>query len=366
MKRANGTGSIVKRNDTKRRNPYSVYLDNGKDDFGKRIRTFLGSYPTHRQAQDALEKYRQGVITIKPSDETTLADMWTLYKESIESKGKTIDKSYKGAWNNHIKPILGNKLVSSIKTLHMQNVIDKCKSASTQRHIKSVFAKLYEIALANDYAIKDYTAALTTAKIEKSTLHKPFTTEEMRFLWDNVDKDFYKVILILYYTGMRQGELAGMKIENVHLKEQYMIGGSKTDAGIDRTIPIANCILPLVRHFYTISKFAHYPYLIMPDEKRHLPRLYDKLCIGMLFRKNYPGHTAHDTRHGFISLCDNYSVPGAITKKIVGHASSNVTDDIYTHKSLHQLLEWVNTLPSGTKMYTSLEEKRGSHVVATQ
>ena len=34
MKRANGSGAIVKRRDTKRRKPYSVYLDGGKDDFG--------------------------------------------------------------------------------------------------------------------------------------------------------------------------------------------------------------------------------------------------------------------------------------------------------------------------------------------
>ena len=222
------------------------------------------------------------------------------------------------------------------------------------------------MALVNDYITKDYTIALTTAKIKKSTLHKPLTTKEVRWLWQNVEKDVFKVILILYYTGMRQGELSGMKIENVHLKEKYMIGGSKTEAGIDRTIPIADCILPLVRHFYTISKFARFPFLIMPDKKRHLPKLYDKLCIGMLFRKNFSEHTAHDTRHGFITLCDNYSVPGSITKKIVGHASTNVTDDIYTHKSLQQMLKWVNTLPSGTEMYTSLEEIQCSHSVATQ
>ena len=367
MRRANGTGAIVKRRDTKRRKPYTVYI-NGRDDFGKRIRSSLGSFESHREAQDFLEKYNQGVVTVKPADETTLKDVWDLYKENIESQGKKIHKSYTGVWNNHIQPKLGSAMVSSIKALHMQNVINQCKYPSTQRHIKSVLANLFEIAIANDLATKDYTTALTTAEIKKSTLHRPFTTEEMRLFWSNVDtNDVYKVVLILCYTGMRRAELEGMLIKNVDLKNKLMIGGVKTDAGRNRTIPIADCILPLVRHFYTISRFAQFPFLIMPDRKRHLPRVYDKMCIGMMFWQNFkePKHTAHDTRHTFVSLCSNYNVPEAIAKKIVGHAGGNVTEAIYTHKTLQQMHVWLNNLPFGPKMYMSPEEKTGCHVAAT-
>lgn len=77
MRRSNGTGTIYKRKDAKRRNPYCVYLDGGKDDFGKRIRTFLGSFHTYKEAQNALEQYRQGTY-IKPSSETTLKEVWNL------------------------------------------------------------------------------------------------------------------------------------------------------------------------------------------------------------------------------------------------------------------------------------------------
>ena len=249
----------------------------------------------------------------------------------------------------------------------MQNVINQCESASTQRHIKSVFFNLFEIAISNDLATKDYAAPLTTAEKQKSTLHKPFTTEEMRLFWSNVDNyDIYKIVLILCYTGMRRAELEGMLVENVDLKNKVMVGGVKTDAGRNRTIPIADCILPLVRHFYTISRFARFPYLIMPDRSRHLPMVYDKLSIGMMFWQNFqdPKHTAHDTRHTFISLCSNYNVPEAIAKKIVGHSGGNVTEAIYTHKTLQQMQVWINTLPFGPKMYMSPEEKIGSHVVA--
>ena len=347
MKRANGTGSIVKRNDKKRRLPYSVYLDGGHDpDTFRRKRIFLGSFATHREAQDYLEKYRHGVIT-KPEKETLLRDVWELYTDDQKALGKPVCQTYRGAWNNYIKPRLANTPILQLKTMHLQNVINNCPREGSQRAIRSVFYNLFRYALANDLARKDYTAALKVQERKPSALHKPITLQELGWLWQNVAQDTIKIILIHIYTGMRMSELAGIRMENVHLKEQYMIGGMKTEAGRNRTIPIADCILPLVKHFYTISLFAQYDYLIMPDKKRGINSIHGKACINKIYGKNFPEHTAtHDARHTFISMCENAGVRLTTIKKIVGHAGG-VTEDVYTHTPVDQLLKAVNLLPFG-------------------
>ncbi len=366
MKRANGTGAIVKRRDTKRRKPYSVYIDSGRDDFGKRIRTCLGSFTTHREAQDALDRYNAGTY-IKPSNETTLKEVWQLYKEDKEAlTGRPLNANYQSVWKLYIAPRLANEPVANIKTMHMQTCINQCESRVSQKFIKSIFSGLFRYATSNDLAIKDYAAALQVQQVETSTLHKAFTTEELRWLWQNTDKDVVKIILIQTYTGMRKGELQGMMTDNVHLKERYMIGGEKTAAGRNRHIPIAECILPLVRHFYTISKFSHYQYLIMPDTDRNILSTHGKANIDALYRNNFSGHCSHDSRHTFITMCSNYGQPESVVKKIVGHAGSNITDSIYTHKTTQQLLDVVNSLPFGSEMYINPNEKTGSHLVATQ
>lgn len=366
MKRANGTGTIYKRRDTThRRNPYSVYLDGGKDDNGKRIRNFLGSFPTFREAQDALEKYRQGV-TIKPSNETPLKEVWELFKQDRESvTGKPILPGYASCWKNFIAPRLANVPVSNIKTMHMQACINACKSKGEQRAMRSVFSGLFTYAISNDLATKDYAAALTVPSLEKSTMHKPFTTEEMRWLWSRTNVEVCKIILIQTYTGMRKAELERMLLSNVNLKESYMIGGLKTAAGKGRVIPIADCIMPFVRHFYAISRFAGFQYLIMPDKEKGIYSCNKILDMEEVYRHRFSEHRTHDARHTFVTLCSNYGQPESTVKKIIGHKDSNITDSIYTHKTAKQLLDLVNALPYGTQMYMSPDEKDGSHVVAT-
>ena len=295
-----------------------------------------------------------------------MKDIWDLYKsDKIELTGR-FSKNYDTCWNNYIAPRLGNEPVSNIKAMHMQNCINSCKSQGLQGIIKAIFGNLFRYAIANDLAIKDYSVALTVAKREKSTLHKPFTSEELRFLWNNADKDPYKLILIQTYTGMRKSELAEMLFSNVNLKERFMVGGEKTEAGKNRIIPIANSIFPLVQYFYDISRFIKSKYLITADKSKGLSRSGCIVNIDFLYRKFFPQHNSHDARHTFITMYSNYGQPESVVQKIVGHVSTSVTSRVYTHKSTQQLLDVVDALPFGSDMYIDPGEKNGCHLVATE
>jgi integrase len=62
------------------------------------------------------------------------------------------------------------------------------------------------------------------------------------------------------------------------------------------------------------------------------------------FSKLLPDHTPHDTRTTFISFMTEKDVPQIVIQKIVGHATGNVTGDVYTRLSLRPLLDAVNKL----------------------
>lgn len=48
-------------------------------------------------------------------------------------------------------------------------------------------------------------------------------------------------------------------------------------------------------------------------------------------------YTPHDTRHTFASLLDAAEVNENARRRLLGHAGGNVTDDVYTHKTMRQL-----------------------------
>lgn len=122
-----------------------------------------------------------------------------------------------------------------------------------------------------------------------------------------------------------------------------MIGGSKTDAGKRRIIPIAECIYPIISAFYSEAQFNRSNRLFKSPSKTIYRTHFTKICQEL----NLGEHVPHDTRHTFITMCSNAEIPEIIVKHIVGHSTArNITQDIYTHKTTNQYVEAVNKLPT--------------------
>lgn len=157
---------------------------------------------------------------------------------------------------------------------------------------------------------------------------------------------------------MRPGELFQIQLDNVHLKERYMIGGIKTEAGKDRIIPIAECIYPFVQELYAMAHFKQSKTLIVP---RYVGKyFYDPLAL-LCERIGISKHRPHDGRHTFITWCSRFGVPEHLTKAIVGHAQKDITNSVYVHRSVSQLIDVVNRLPHHEKLIegcATVEQRR--------
>jgi phage integrase family len=55
-------------------------------------------------------------------------------------------------------------------------------------------------------------------------------------------------------------------------------------------------------------------------------------------------HLPHDGRHTFASLADTAGMNKIAIKKIMGHASNDITEKVYTHKEVSELLANVNMI----------------------
>ena len=138
---------------------------------------------------------------------------------------------------------------------------------------------------------------------------------------------------------MRIGELLQMNRDTINLDEGYMVGGSKTEAGRDRVIPLHQDIIPLVK-----TQLGDNKWLVQTN--RGNPVAYTNLV--QLFKpymsKLGMNHKFHDARKTAISLMHSAGIPMETIKIIVGHAGTNVTEKVYLFKNKHELVKVINTM----------------------
>jgi integrase len=135
---------------------------------------------------------------------------------------------------------------------------------------------------------------------------------------------------------MRIGELLDITSDTIYLDEQYMIGGSKTEAGKNRVIPIHDRIKPLIEQNLTgkhIIASNHGGSLTYQAVVNRFKKVMDELGMN---------HKIHDARKTAVSLMHSAGIPIETVRMIVGHSGKGVTESVYLYKQPHELVEAVN------------------------
>ena len=129
------------------------------------------------------------------------------------------------------------------------------------------------------------------------------------------------------------------------MEENYIIGGTKTKAGTNRTVPIRQEIKPLIEKRFDSSNEYLFNDYNMFDHK-NVPLTYDK--YRNRFKKVMTAlemhHSPHETRHTFITLAKESKINDYLLKRIIGHEIRDVTERVYTHRTLNDLIEEMNKI----------------------
>ena len=313
MRRANGDGSVFKMKGNRRR-PYVARKTAGKNEKGFQVYNYIGYYATKKEAVEALEQYNR-----KPYDtRMSLKDMYNSWSETdLHDLRKNSQQIYKSAWK-HLEPISTMKM-AEIRLVDLQAIVTPL-GRSVGNSVKTLLSHLFGYAVRHEVITADRFALVSFVKVSqdrgKVVERKVFTPEEIKRVTDPIVK-------ILLYTGLRSGELLNLKAEDIHIKERWLyVRQSKTAAGV-RVVPIAEKIVGCMNALPCDWTYQKLNYIMDHDY----------------------GHRPHDTRHTFISRMADLGVDERITKAIVGHAGSGVTETVYTHLNLKPLLKAVNKLP---------------------
>lgn len=323
-KRANGTGCITKLSGNRSR-PW-LARKNGIS---------IGTYATRTDAQKALER-----LTDTDVNEKYNMTMQQIYDLWLPEHSRTISQSqqtnYKTAMK-HCVP-LHDRRWRSLRTSDFQSVIiameQKGLSKSSCEKVLQLFGQLSDWAIREGIAQTNYAQFCSIVAVQKSEgivlLPETITAIQKSTL------PAAEVALILLATGCRGNELFGALTGNC--ATTYFIGGSKTETGKNRVIPVAPIGLEAYQKLLRIAKERGCKYLIEAYEGNKVYANFAKRDFKDLVAQTAQQFTPYDCRHTFATQAKRSGIDPQNLRRILGHANLSTTDKYYTHMDLNDLL----------------------------
>lgn len=324
MKLPNNYGSISKLSGPRRR-PYIVRksVPGGKP-------MILGYVATREEGLALLAQYNANPWDVNRAG-ITLDELHKLWEEKRKPKLGASNQSGLQAAYGHCKALAGMQY-RDIKAHHMQECIDGCgHGPSTQAAIKNLWTHLDKFALELDIITRQYSGLLTTAAAPP-TSRTPFTPEEVARLWEHQAEPWVDSVLIFLYSGWRISELLSLTPADIDLEAGTMKGGTKTVAGKGRVVPIHSRIRPLIE-----ARLADAGPRLLCYQGKRVPVSTYRLFWRDIMKRLGMEHVPHECRHTFETRLDAAGGNRRCIDLLMGHASKDVGNRVYNHKTIAEL-----------------------------
>ena len=320
---------------------------------GKRVRKPLGLDDTKANRKfveneifpDLLVKLKNDKLFNNTKEIPTVNDFLVKSLELHKNRRKELtQKDYIGIHHNHIKDFLGNKKLDEIKPSHIelwQNyLIEKKLSSARIQTIRTVLYTMYNDAIKDEIVDKNPLSIVNTPIITQTEIN-PFTLDEIELILSNSQGQFKNFYATAFFTGLRSGELIGLRWEDVDFSNLEIsikrrikngeIALPKTKSSI-RTIDILDTLLPYLKNQYKLTgKFNSYIFLNNQyehyyDIKRIRETNWKKVLktVGLKYRPIY------HTRHSFTTLMLSNNEDILWVSNMLGHKDSTTTLSKYS------------------------------------
>lgn len=206
-----------------------------------------------------------------------------------------------------------------------------------KNRIKQLVSHLYAEMMRLQITKENLSNLLVLPSNESQSKMRNFTDDEIKLLKENDTDNMVKMILVYIGSGMRLNELLKLRKDNVNLDEKILTGGSKSEAGRNRVVPIRSDIFSYVEFLYLSSN--NY---LFENEKTKAPyssdlfrsKFYKKLeAIGIVYQNESGANTLtpHRTRHTFTANAIQSGVAPEALTKVAGWSKYDVAVNKYAN-----------------------------------
>ena len=371
-KRANGEGNIRKRKDGRWEGRFTAGHNPAT---GKQIiKSVLGK--TQAEVKEKLKKAMNDAqkVDFTKSGKYTVGiwmDEWFENVAKIKVRASS-HQTYRGYIDNHIKPNIGNIPIEKLTTMDLQKFYRKLLtkgrverieakdqpkglSAKTVRNINQVISSAMDLAVAQKIIPANPTNACALPKIEHQEMQTIPAEQLQAFLQEAKATGVYEMYYIELATGLRRGELLGLKWQDIDWKNG-VIKVRRQVARVDGQIKEA----PLkTKNSYRAVSISPQAIEVLREQKRKTNDTYvfpspnggpispdsvNNMLKRVLERAGIPKVRFHDLRHTFATIALQNGVDIKTVSGMLGHFSAGFTLDTYAHVTTSAQKEAAQTM----------------------
>ena len=202
------------------------------------------------KSRDAALQYCPILKNSGPEESTlTLKQIYDLWEPWYTPRvGASTMAGYRSAF--HYYGSLYSRRITTITAGDLQSCMDACpKGKRTHQNMKVVAGLIWKYAKDKHLVTQVESENLYTGK-GRSKKREALTDIEVEKIRQAIGSERYaEYIYVLCYLGYRPGELLELRKEQVieHNGRLFLVEGKKTDAGINRTVPVHQKIEDIIR-----------------------------------------------------------------------------------------------------------------------
>lgn len=280
-----------------------------------------------------------GNVSIRCND---ALDEFLKYKTETCSKSQYL--KLESICRLYIRPVIGKKKISKVSFDDLQSIIDfaikKKLSAKSVSNIKSTVGQFFKFCRRKDYS-QLFTEDLDTSNakrkevkriLQPENIYKLFHSDLVQLRGKWVYDTYVNAFRFLVVTGLRPGELIGLKWDDIdsrviYLKRAINVYGEHTKGKNEnalRAVPLTSIANHILLDQSQLEKNEQgYVFNVKSESTfRHRWKAY---CIS----NEIPYCSLYELRHTFVSIAS--SLPEGELKPIVGHSRNMDTFAVYGH-----------------------------------
>lgn len=332
-----------------------LYQARYTDCYGKRKTLYNSSImELRKELEEQRELSRQKKLVKK---DYTLNEWFEIWKNTYKVNVRNTTKNQYNCNYRYIKDDFGNLYLKDISKIMLQQKINELKSDNIRKKVQLLMNNMYKYAIEDNLAVDNIAKNIVTKidNLQKSE-RRILTREETVLLLDSIKNEQYKNMVILALnTGMRFGEIAGLKWEDIDFEEKsvnisrtlviiieknnshFEFNPPKSKSG-RRKIPLTQQAILILKKqkLLTQKKQIHnknFSNLVFTT-KNGTPYFAGNINI---YIKNYAKKinisniSFHCFRHTFATRAIENGMNPKTLQKILGHSTLAMTMDLYCH-----------------------------------